>query len=264
MKIYIINMKRSPDRREKMTRQMERLGLDYEFFTAVDGNAMTQEEVDKYIDHNREYFRELKRGEIGCFLSHYSLYKKIAESDAKGGIIMEDDIVISKNFPAIVKELEQMLQPEDAYMFYSILLQPVEFTADKKLNNGYNLCNVDNIRSLFGMQGYMLGKQAAKNLADNLLPFNNVVDDWMWYTDHQYIKKLQIVFPFPIERTPDFSDIHDQDVRGTRFGWFKTMIRKYKLFPFWHIMMNVRKKRLEEHGIDLIKFNGKGVDVKFR
>jgi len=257
-------MERSKDRREKVTKQMQQLGLDYEFFSAVDGNAMSQEEVDKYIDHEREYFRVLKRGEIGCFLSHYFLFEKISKLDVEAAIVLEDDVVISKNFPALIKELEQIIQPEDAFLFYSILLQPVGFDTDKKLKNGYTLCDVDNVRSLFGTQGYMIGRQAAKNLADNLLPFNNVVDDWLWYTEHKYIKNLQIVFPFPLKPTPDFSDIHDQDVRGTRFGGFKTFIRQYKLFPFWHIMMNVRRKRLEKHGIEQIKFNGKSVDIKFR
>ncbi|MEI8278499.1 MAG: glycosyltransferase family 25 protein [Bacteroidota bacterium] len=262
MKIFVINLKRSVERRVKIEKQLKSLGMDYEIFEGVDGYKLTEDDLNKYMDHEHKYFRELKKGEIGCFLSHYSVLKKIVDLELPSAIVMEDDIILSKNFPTLVIEIEKFIQPSDTFLFYTILLQPVNLFTKKKINDKYTLTDVDNIRSLFGMQCYAVGSETAKQISSHLLPVNNVVDDWLRYVENGYTKNLQIIFPFPIKATPAFSDIHDTDISNTRFAWFKTLIRKHKIFPFWQIIMYKRKK-WSEHGTELISVDGKQVPSKF-
>ena len=44
MKFYVINLKRSPQRRQLMCEQLDKFGVDYEIFEASDGRALTPEE----------------------------------------------------------------------------------------------------------------------------------------------------------------------------------------------------------------------------
>ncbi len=44
MKIFIVNLKKSVERRQKMEAQLQALGLEAEFIEAVDGRLMSEEE----------------------------------------------------------------------------------------------------------------------------------------------------------------------------------------------------------------------------
>ena len=77
--IYIINLKRSIDRREKMEKKLKILNniIPYSFFEAFDGMKLTKEWLQmnnfsinvNWRDPNLR--RTLTRGEVGCILSHY-------------------------------------------------------------------------------------------------------------------------------------------------------------------------------------------------
>jgi GR25 family glycosyltransferase involved in LPS biosynthesis len=46
----------------------------------------------------RKYHYELSRGAVGCYLSHISIYKKIADSNVDYGIVFEDDCIVTNDF----------------------------------------------------------------------------------------------------------------------------------------------------------------------
>lgn len=79
--IFCINLARRPYRLRRMKYAFEQLGLDVEFFQAVDGQALDNEYLAKnqikphssYLNPNST--NTIKYGDIGYFLSHYSLWK---------------------------------------------------------------------------------------------------------------------------------------------------------------------------------------------
>jgi GR25 family glycosyltransferase involved in LPS biosynthesis len=78
-KIYCINLKRRSDRREKIYKHLESLGIDYEFIDAVDGLEI------------RDVPKKLNPGEVGCILSHLSIYKKAVGENIGDFLVIEDD-----------------------------------------------------------------------------------------------------------------------------------------------------------------------------
>lgn len=111
--IYMINLKRRTERRVKMEATMKELGLDYTYFEAVDGQALTDEIlVEKGITLLPEYAdpyhkRPMTMGEIGCFLSHYTIWQKMVKFDQKEVLVLEDDIRFE---PYFAERAEQLLQ----------------------------------------------------------------------------------------------------------------------------------------------------------
>ena len=99
-KIYMINLARRPDRREKMDFCADRLGIDYQRVDAVDGKDMDldylrENGIEMLPDFIEPYHgRTLTYGEIGCFMSHYHIWEDIARAGSKvsKAIIFEDDI----------------------------------------------------------------------------------------------------------------------------------------------------------------------------
>jgi GR25 family glycosyltransferase involved in LPS biosynthesis len=84
-KIYVINLKRRGDRKEKMLERLKKyIGdkIDYTFLEAVDGSELTKEWMSENnysasIEYRDPFHgRILTRGEIGCMISHIKGKKK--------------------------------------------------------------------------------------------------------------------------------------------------------------------------------------------
>ena len=68
-KIFVINLERSESRWKAMRVQLERLGLPYERFSAVDGREMSDEVLRRHYSaelNRRKYYVDLSRSEIAC------------------------------------------------------------------------------------------------------------------------------------------------------------------------------------------------------
>ena len=97
MKTYVVNLARAEDRRAFMTRQFEDLGFtDFELFEAVDGRTL---DLDKAPLYNRQkrlalYGIDLTPGEVGCYLSHYEVFRRIHDSGQARALVLEDDVTL--------------------------------------------------------------------------------------------------------------------------------------------------------------------------
>jgi len=97
---YLINLDRAVERLERMKKEFEKTGIDYERISAVDAKNL---KGDEYIVKNK-YDRDLISGEIGCYLSHVETLQKFLESDYEFGLIIEDDAILPENLKSIIEE----------------------------------------------------------------------------------------------------------------------------------------------------------------
>ncbi|KXJ78978.1 glycosyltransferase 25 family member [Aedes albopictus] len=110
-KIYMINLERRPERRNKMFNNFDELGLDVEFFPAVDGRQLNDEKLREigvkflpgYADPYHK--RPMTMGEIGCFLSHYYIWQKMIALNLEEVLILEDDIRFEPYFKRRVAQV---------------------------------------------------------------------------------------------------------------------------------------------------------------
>ncbi|CAL1680358.1 unnamed protein product [Lasius platythorax] len=96
--IYMINLIRRPERRKRMHRLFDELGIRAEIINAVDGRTLNESSLKKlgvipmpeYSDPYHK--RPMTMGEIGCFLSHYIIWQKMLEDGYKSVMVLEDDV----------------------------------------------------------------------------------------------------------------------------------------------------------------------------
>ena len=81
--VQVINLERRPDRLARMRAQLEKAGLSFEVQVAVDGQLETHEP------------KFLSKGAIGLWKSQVNAMRRIVESKAPFGLILEDDAVFS-------------------------------------------------------------------------------------------------------------------------------------------------------------------------
>ncbi len=109
--ITIISLAKDEKRRRRIVQQCKTLGLNYKLFDAIDGNTLTQAELDKvYAEKNTisAIGRRLSRGEIGCALSHLSVYKQMLSENIKIMIILEDDAILSPKFKEALQIIDYL------------------------------------------------------------------------------------------------------------------------------------------------------------
>ena len=116
---FVINLPRDKERRETMAARLDKLGLPYEIFEAVNGYELKPEELGFYDSKKRcRYFgRDLEPGELGCLLSHYKIYQKMVADNIEHAVILEDDVIFEDNFPHVLEALLETKVPWDVIRF---------------------------------------------------------------------------------------------------------------------------------------------------
>ena len=101
MKTYVINLDRRPDRLAFFREQAAARRFDFERIVAVDGTdpALIARAATLPVG-----FTGHRRGpsHLACFESHRQVWRAILESGDPFGIVMEDDVVLAKDFSRLL------------------------------------------------------------------------------------------------------------------------------------------------------------------
>ena len=101
--IVVINLDRDPQRLAYMRSQLDDLGLSFTRFPGIVGAALP-DELRHYFGPSEESF--LSAGEIGCYASHMAVYEAVENgSIAAPVLVLEDDVALPDDLPALLKEL---------------------------------------------------------------------------------------------------------------------------------------------------------------
>ena len=121
--IYVINLKRTPERRLFVQRQLDAFGLNYQFVDAIDKYDLESSEYRTWIARlldidrsNLEYkYSKLALksktnrrrnseglGRIACLLSHVKTYNLILKNNDDIACVIEDDAVLLPTFPEVL------------------------------------------------------------------------------------------------------------------------------------------------------------------
>ncbi len=100
MRVAVINLVRSKDRREWMECNLARIGLRFEIFAGIDAFRGEHAGISRYNEAaaRRDLHRPMAAGEIGCFASHYLLWQRCMNA-REPFVIMEDDVEVDDGFP---------------------------------------------------------------------------------------------------------------------------------------------------------------------
>lgn len=178
--VFVISLTRSQDRRAMVMKQMEHLGIDFEFFNAVDGRALTGVELGK-VDFSlaREYCgHDLSRAEVGCALSHIRLYELIVAQGIERCVVLEDDVYLHMHFKAIVEAIVTLNQADIVFLHHG---KAKRWPLLRQLPEGYRLArymtpSIHSKRGVLSAAGYMLTLSGAEKLLAKAYPLRMPAD----------------------------------------------------------------------------------------
>ena len=197
--IHVINLADNEVRLANVRRQFDAQGLAFNRIDAVNGWALSGQEIAEVYDAacNRIYARhDLVPAEIGCYLSHIAAWKRIAEGEAEGGFIFEDDFEADDT---LADALAALVHDEggDWDMVKLFTFDPeAAVVSARDLPGALRL--VVPYRVPTCLIGYGLTRDAARKLVARAVPFFRPVDEdqkYFWETG----LRVALVLPAPIK-----------------------------------------------------------------
>lgn len=101
MDILIISLPNAKERCDFQQNQLSKLGLEFEFLDATSIHDLNEA---TYKQHYQDWQRPLKNTEVACYYSHRRAWDRVIQSN-KPVLILEDDALLSKCVPALLKDL---------------------------------------------------------------------------------------------------------------------------------------------------------------
>ncbi|XP_060038311.1 procollagen galactosyltransferase 1 [Erinaceus europaeus] len=115
--VFMINLKRRADRRERMLSALRAQGIACRLLDAVDGKAMNASQVQALgiamLPGYRDPYhgRPLTKGELGCFLSHHRVWEEVVAHGLQKVLVFEDDlrfeIFFKRRLMNLMREVER-------------------------------------------------------------------------------------------------------------------------------------------------------------
>ncbi len=242
--VFVINRPKDTQRRQDMQDRLEPLGIQPEFFPAIDGYALDIDTLPDYDgEKRRRYFgKDLGPGEIGCLLSHRSICEKMLTENIDRAVVLEDDVFLEDNFKTVLEDIQRLDLDWDIIRFIGHgKVFDIGFRQLAQLQNGYHITRVPTSPS--GAYGYILTIKAAKTILRfmqrNWVPVD-IVHSRSWETGLETL----MVQPSPV--TPDLegpSTIGDARFERKREISGLTKIL-HPFYRFWYKLSNGTGKRL--------------------
>lgn len=175
--IFVISLKHS-QRREVIKTRLDGLGLNFEFFDAVYGKDLTEEEIAK-IDFNfypKKYNarKALTLGEIGYAMSHILLYEYMVKHKIEQAIILEDDAIVSLYFKQILIDVLNKVPSRREIIFFDHGKAKV-YPFMRNLSERYRLARYrvpskNSKRSIIRTTAYLITLEGAQKLLKYAYP----------------------------------------------------------------------------------------------
>ncbi|XP_043102113.1 procollagen galactosyltransferase 2 [Puntigrus tetrazona] len=167
--IFLINLKRRLDRRERMLNTMAVLEIEATLVDAVDGKALNTSHlqalgIEMMPGYKDPYSgRVLTRGEIGCFLSHHFTWKQVVERGLQHVLVLEDDVRFEPRFKRRLQTI--MEDVKKAQLNWDLI-----YVGRKRMQVAQPEVSVEGVNNLveadysYWTLGYALSQQGAKKL----------------------------------------------------------------------------------------------------
>jgi glycosyl transferase, family 25 len=235
LRANVINLARSSQRRAHMIAQLRSVGIDYEFVTAIDGRDLDWTDpqtaeafAPSYV--GSDWFRPTR---AGCALSHLSVYRKILADGPEHALVLEDDVTLPADLPAILDAVAERLTGAEVALLNFDSAQTCRVRRDDSadLPAGRQLVHPDDVNQPMSAAAYVITRQACKRMDAGRLPIRAKTDDWGHFHSAGLIDRLRCVVPLAVTKTPDFASTIGHHGEGSLKGRLLDLITRYHIRP---------------------------------
>jgi GR25 family glycosyltransferase involved in LPS biosynthesis len=211
--MYVITLIKK-ERIVNIKNQEKKIKNKINIFNGVNGLKLNINNLIKkdILDKNYKLSKNINHAkrEIGCYLSHLNIYKKIKKDNKKGyTIIFEDDFIVnSSNFKDDVKKAISTLNN------YNIDFDFL-FLGSNKINYGENIIDklyyVNPKQNLYGTHAYVINNKNIDKIIDNIKIIKNPIDVIIQDLSKNNIFNTVIMYPYIVIQNKSFKSTVDNN-----------------------------------------------------
>ena len=220
LRIFVISLKRRTDRLRHMEVLLAERGLSAEFIEAVDGLELTDAQRALY-DRRKAlsvYGAEMNAAEIGCYLSHQKIYRRIVDENIATALVLEDDIECDRDFAILLDSI--LAAPRKDWLVMRLQSTKGEIIdASKPSTQGdrgraFHGRNLSRVRAgVLGGCAYLIRQEGARRMLRYghrpFMPIDQTMDRYWENGITPYVLR-----PFPVRQSPRIaSEISTRKVR---------------------------------------------------
>ncbi len=189
IQIYFINLDASVERRLWFEGQASRLGLVAGRFEARDGRNLSECELKK-LQELRGSDIWMGPAEIGCFLSHREVWKRIQEADQQWTFVAEDDLHLAEDCIPFFEESDWIPAKAD------LVRAETTFRKCHRESSPDSILMGRNVRRLIswhgGAGGYFISSSAARLLVNATKNICEPADQLLFNPDFGIFDQLRV------------------------------------------------------------------------
>jgi GR25 family glycosyltransferase involved in LPS biosynthesis len=173
---FVISLARATTRAENARRLLERLPMTGELLPAVDGRAMSEDEIRAvYVRelHSPRYPFELRANEVGCFLSHRKAWQAIVDRGLEAGLILEDDVTIDES--RIDAAIACLRSHQSRFPYVQLPVRPIPTSAETIFQSDGHAVRMSRV-TLLRCSGQWVTRHGAEQLLRATKTFDRPVD----------------------------------------------------------------------------------------
>jgi glycosyl transferase family 25 len=214
VRIYVINLERSTDRRDHMASELARLGLDYELVPGVDGRKLdlSSAQIVRPGQPGQSCSPLWAQtwnlpGVAGCALSHLLVCQRVIASGDNAALVLEDDVTLADDLAEVVNAIERYLVGAEVVLLNFDSRGRCQLSANgtKPLRGQRVLALPLDVNEPLSAAGYIITSEACRRMVERMMPARAKPDDWAFFYDHRVIDRLQCVVPMPVQKSPRFT-----------------------------------------------------------
>lgn len=205
MKVFVINLARSVDRREHVGAELGKTGLDYEVVAGVDGRDLDLDD-EATIDPSFLGRNSFPAGAAGCALSHLRVYRRILSEGLDHALVLEDDVTLPADLGAVADAVAPHLTgAEVALLNYG---NPDTCRMSRAgavgLPSSRVLALPVDLRGLVNAAAYVITREACRRMTERALPLRANADDWEFFYREGILDRVRCVLPLTVDKSARF------------------------------------------------------------
>lgn len=253
IKIIIINLKDSHERRSEMMQQLKKVNIPYSFLEATEGKNLTNDWIElnvgeklKDIYINKKHY-SVNKNALACADSHRRAQEIASNFENGYTIILEDDVELASNFEDRIKSTIDQVELNSiniVFLGYGVFNGDLIRRKDmKKTKSGITFYKYPSNGRIAGAYAYMVNSIGAKNLLrDNIDKIQRTADTF-YINENNLNMSTTLLYPKLVTTGYTYSDIGYPSKTDLKYKAKQRIFKLTKKSPFALSLVKFIKER---------------------
>jgi glycosyl transferase, family 25 len=243
VRAYVINLARSPERREHITAELRKAGMDYQIIEGVDGRELD-------LDNQAMVAPSLltsylfPAGVAGCALSHLRVYQAMLADGLDSALVLEDDVILPADLGSLIDAVAGHLTGAEVALLNYDGTCRMSLEGSVSLPSDRLLALPLDVRQSASSAAYLITRKVCERMNERMPPVQVSPDSWRFFYQQGFLDRVRCVFPQAVLKSPEFASMIGPYSLGNGLKARLFMPLARRKIPLLHRAVVYRRQRI--------------------